>query len=183
MTELKDAFDSYWSARKALQRADRDSLDARLTEQRTRLAKAIRERQAQKVSVTEMQDELGTGNRNFLYSILQGVPYSNEYAQQALPKQQSENGTDNSESKTAGWEYALDRAERYVWVSRPDQETTAHTYALDEHGFVTSDSFPEWMTDMSLSAEERAFYRGVIQDIERPATDARNALDMQQLDD
>jgi hypothetical protein len=160
MTELQDAYNEYWAARKAKQAADRDNLDGYLLPQRERLARAIVAQQAEGRNVTELQDEVNNKNRNFLYSILKGVPYINKYkaAEPDLPSVVSANdakawqasrlGTDKFNRELWSYQVVDNGDSTYVVKLWCDSESVERTVVLGVDNYPVVEF--EWTADDNM---------------------------------
>lgn len=162
LSKIEEVYTRYKAQREAYKEADRNSLDARLTPEREAFAAAIREILDAGGSISAIQEELGTNNRNLLYSILKGVPYI-KYGKTDTPKQPTE--TDNVQSTPETEEFSPD----YDIVRNIDGKPVeaaidgygAFAVSLNDDGTIR-DIPNEWFTNPS----HKTFFRKLIAEIE-----------------
>lgn len=162
MSKIEEVYARYKSQREAYKEADRNSLDARLTPEREAFAAAIREILDAGGSISAIQEELGTNNRNLLYSILKGVPYI-KYGKTDTPKQPAE--TDNTvstpEPETFSPDYGIGRNGEGVPVMATVDGYGVFPITLKEDGSIR-DIPDEWFDNPM----HKTFFRKLIAEIE-----------------
>lgn len=166
MSELVDAYEAYWTQRDAYKKADRESLDNRLSPERDRLGRAISaEINAGKLSMTEVQEILGTNNRNFLYSALKGVPYL-EYVNTPSLKPRKGTKLENALADIVEPEdrFTVHRETQIVDMTISGKRTRFE-YELDAQGFMI---VPEEWYAAERTPEELAFYRLIARQAAKP---------------